>query len=84
MEITEKSFSTPVKGVFDIIVCGAGPAGTAAALAAARQNMKVLLIEKNQYCGGIWTAGFMPWFLDHRNKTGILDEIRSLCLTRGG
>jgi hypothetical protein len=74
----------PVKGEYDLIVCGGGPAGAAAALSAARQGVSVLLIERNQCCGGIWTAGAMPWILDHKNKTGILDEIRTLCLERGG
>ena len=74
----------PVKGEYDIIVCGGGPAGVAAALAAARQGASVMLIERNQCCGGIWTSGAMPWVLDHKNKTGILAEIRTLCLERGG
>jgi hypothetical protein len=74
----------PVKGEYDIIVCGGGPAGVAAALAAARQGASVMLIERNQCCGGIWTSGAMPWVLDHKNKTGILSEIRDLCLKRGG
>lgn len=74
----------PVKGEFDIIVCGGGPAGFAAALAAGREGAKVLLIERNQCLGGIWTSGGMPWILDHRNKTGIMDELRKLCLERGG
>ena len=26
----------------------------------------------------------MPWILDHKNKTGVLAEIRNLCLERGG
>lgn len=80
----EISRQIPVKGEYDIIVCGGGPAGTAAALAAARQGASVMLLERNQCCGGIWTSGAMPWVLDHKNKTGILDEIRSLCLQRGG
>lgn len=83
-EICEKSRSVPVKGEYDIIVCGGGPAGVAAALAAARQGTRVLLIERNECCGGIWTSGAMPWLLDHRNKTNILAEIRALCLERGG
>ena len=80
----ESSRSLPVKGEFDIIVCGGGPAGVAAALAAARQGASVMLVERNHCCGGIWTSGGMPWVLDHKNKTGLLDEIRTLCLERGG
>lgn len=80
--LTERTI--PVKGMYDIIVCGGGPAGVAAALSAARQGASVMLIERNQCCGGIWTSGAMPWVLDHKNKTGILAEIRNLCLERGG
>ena len=83
-ELIEKQRCTPVCGEYDVIVCGGGPAGTAAALAAARQGASVMLLERNQCCGGIWTSGGMPWVLDHQNKTGILAEIRSLCLERGG
>ena len=53
----------PVKGEYDIIVCGGGPAGVAAALAAARQGASVMLIERNQCCGGIWTSGAMMKYL---------------------
>lgn len=37
----------------DILVAGGGPAGIAAAVGAARQGKRVLLIEKNGYCGGM-------------------------------
>ena len=80
----ESTRKIPVKGEYDIIVCGGGPAGVAAALAAARQGASVMLIERNQCCGGIWTSGAMPWVLDHKNKCGILAEIRELSLKRGG
>ncbi|MBM4340532.1 MAG: NAD(P)/FAD-dependent oxidoreductase [Deltaproteobacteria bacterium] len=38
-------------GSYDILVIGAGPAGSSAARAAARMGCKVLLIEKNQRIG---------------------------------
>ena len=82
--ITSPSAEIPVKGKFDVIVCGGGPAGFAAAVAAARRGASTLLIESGQCCGGIWTAGAMPWFLDHRNKTGLLAELREIILARGG
>ena len=37
----------------DVLVAGGGPAGVAAAVGAARQEKRVLLIEKNRYCGGM-------------------------------
>jgi len=36
----------------DVLVCGGGPAGVAAAIMAARQNVKVLLIERYGRLGG--------------------------------
>ncbi|MBM4324645.1 MAG: NAD(P)/FAD-dependent oxidoreductase, partial [Deltaproteobacteria bacterium] len=40
-----------VAGSYDILVIGAGPAGSSAARTAARMGFKVLLIEKNQRIG---------------------------------
>lgn len=40
----------------DIVVAGGGAAGIAAAIAAARQGLQVLLIERNAYPGGKATA----------------------------
>ena len=42
---------------YDIIVIGGGPGGLPAAIAAARQGAKVLLVEKNGYLGGNLTIG---------------------------
>lgn len=39
-------------GSYDVIVCGGGPAGCAAAVNAARLGAKTALIEKNGYLGG--------------------------------
>ena len=46
----------------DVLVCGAGCAGTAAALAAARAGTKVLLVEKAPFAGGIITSVGLPYF----------------------
>ena len=42
---------------YDVVVVGGGPGGIPAAIAAARQGMKVLLVEKNGYLGGNMTIG---------------------------
>ena len=76
--------NVPVAGVFDVIVCGGGPAGCAAALRSAREGARTLLVEKQQSLGGVWTAGLMPWILDHRNKVGLLTEIKEKLSERGG
>ncbi len=41
---------------FDVIVIGGGPAGTVAAIAAAREGAKVLLVERHGFLGGMLTA----------------------------
>ena len=46
----------PVLGEFDVVVCGGGPAGCAAAIAAARHGARTLLVEKNGYLGGAAVA----------------------------
>jgi hypothetical protein len=42
---------------FDVVVAGAGTAGVVAALAAARQGAKTILIERKGYTGGTVTEG---------------------------
>ena len=42
---------------YDVVIVGAGSAGFACAVAAARQNVKVALIEKEMTPGGILTVG---------------------------
>lgn len=43
---------------FDVVIAGAGPAGIAAALTAARDGMKTLLVERENIFGGAVVAGF--------------------------
>jgi len=43
----------------DVVVCGGGPAGTAAAIAAARAGADTLLIEKYGALGGIAASGLL-------------------------
>ncbi len=46
----------------DVLVCGGGCAGTAAALSAARAGAKTLLVEKAPFAGGIITSVGLPYF----------------------
>lgn len=50
------------KKVYDVIVVGSGPAGIGAAVTAARNGAKTLLVERCGRVGGISTAGMMSHF----------------------
>jgi hypothetical protein len=49
----------PVAGEYDVVVCGGGPAGIGAAVAAAECGASVALIERFGFPGGMATAGFV-------------------------
>ncbi len=46
----------------DVLVVGGGPAGVAAAIAAARDGADTLLVERFGFLGGMGTAGLVPAF----------------------
>jgi hypothetical protein len=46
----------------DVLVCGGGCAGSAAALASARAGASTLLVEKAPFAGGIITSVGLPYF----------------------
>jgi hypothetical protein len=71
----EPSRRVPVVAEADVVVCGGGPAGVAAALAAARAGAKTRLLEAHGCLGGIWTSGLLSYILDSGNKPGIMREI---------
>lgn len=54
----------------DVLVCGGGVAGAAAGIAAARNGMRVLLVEKRESLGGLCTNGYI---------TGIAGHVDGLC-----
>jgi succinate dehydrogenase/fumarate reductase flavoprotein subunit len=73
--LKEPSGSIPVVKETDVIVCGGGPAGFAAAVAAARTGAKTTLIEYHGCMGGVWTAGLLSNIIDYQNKSGIMKEL---------
>ena len=61
--ITEPARQIPVVREVDVVVAGGGPAGIAAATAAARNGAKTLLVERYGYLGGMMTGSWVTWFL---------------------
>ena len=72
--VAEAARRTPIAGDADVVVCGGGPAGIAAALAAARNGAKTCLIEVHGCLGGVWTAGLLTWLFE-MEQPGITREI---------
>jgi len=71
----EPARDIPVVEHGDVVVCGAGPAGFAAAIAAARGGAKTRLIEMHGCLGGVWTAGALSFVIDAGDKGGIMAEL---------
>ncbi len=57
--MTEKMKKTRT---YDVVIAGGGPAGTAAAIAAARNGARTLLVERDGYLGGMATGASIPAF----------------------
>jgi hypothetical protein len=81
--ILESERPIPVVGKSDVLICGAGPAGIAAALSAARAGASVQLIEVAGCLGGVWTVGLLTKILDAGNKRGIMAELLKKFTERG-
>jgi hypothetical protein len=60
--LAEKARKIPVAAEADVVVIGGGPGGIPAAVAAARQGCKTILIERYGVLGGLATTGLMGPF----------------------
>ncbi len=84
-----EQIETPVLGHYDIIVCGGGVGGLAAAVSASRNGAKVLLIEKSLQLGGLATLGLINWYeplcdgLGRHIMFGMPEELLSLAVRYG-
>jgi hypothetical protein len=70
----EPDRNLPLHREADVIVCGAGPAGIAAALTAARAGARTQLLEVHGCLGGVWTAGLLTYIFDF-DKPGLTREL---------
>ncbi len=74
------SKSIDIIGSYDVVVCGGGPAGWAAAVSASRQGCKTALIERYGFLGGSAAAGLVTplsgyYFNGERVVGGIAFEL---------
>ncbi len=74
----------------DVIVVGGGPAGMCAAIAAAREGVRVLLVEESNACGGMATRGLVGPFMTCYDRSakvmiirGLFEEIVDRMVDRG-
>lgn len=87
--ITEKSRQIPVVAEPDVLVCGGGPAGFVAAVAAARNGADTLLVERYGHLGGMATGGhviFIDMMANNVDQVtfGIAQEVIERATRYGG
>jgi hypothetical protein len=80
--VREPARDVPLRDDADVIVCGGGPAGTAAAIAASRLGARTRLFEMHGCLGGVWTAGLLTWIFDF-DKPGFARELAGELDKRG-
>jgi hypothetical protein len=74
--IQEPARQTSVFGEYDVVVLGGGPAGIAAAVAAARAGRRTLLVERYGFLGGMGTAAGVTNFCGlHANVHGEIRQV---------
>jgi len=82
--VTEKTRDLPVSGRYDVLVGGGGVAGVLAAIAAARNGAKTLLLERFGFLGGVATAGLMHMaYAPYRTTSGITQEMYAKMIEMG-
>lgn len=88
--ILEPARKLPVLADVDVVVAGAGMTGVPAAIAAARNGARTLLLERMGFLGGVAVGAWvMPWMTFHAGKGtavvgGIGQEIVDRLTTMGG
>jgi hypothetical protein len=74
--ITEPARDVPIYGEYDVAILGGGPAGIAAAVAAARAGRSTLLVERYGFLGGMGTAAGVTNFCGlHANVHGEMRRV---------
>lgn len=76
--IIEPARSIPIVEEADVVVCGGGPGGFPAAVAAARHGAKTVLIERYGFMGGLATAGLVAPILAHTASESNIPIVEGL------
>lgn len=82
--IWEAEREIPVVRETDVLVCGGGPAGFAAAVTSARAGAQTLLIERHPFLGGVWTAASLSLIIDGPHHGGLNAELVRRLDAQGG
>ena len=80
---SEPARRIPVVDSVDVLVVGGGPAGVSAAIAAAREGAKTMLIEQCGDVGGVATTGLMSHWTGN-TRGGFYEEILERSRDDGG
>lgn len=81
--VLESPRRTPVQAEVDVLVCGGGPAGVGAALAAASCGARTMLLERHGMLGGVWTAGLLNPFFEAERQGWLVDNLVARLRTAG-
>lgn len=80
----EPARKLPVIAEADVLVVGGGPGGIGAAVAAARNGAKTILVERFGSFGGTWTAGILSAIMPFPYVRGLFSEVVQLWVQAGG
>jgi len=72
-QIEEPARSVPVMAETDVLVVGGGPGGLSAALAASREGVKTMLVERYGCFGGVITQAMIGTLAWYRTNEKVVD-----------
>ncbi len=74
----------PILDEADVLVLGGGPGGIGAAVAAARQGARTIIVERFGSFGGTWTNGILGAMMAYPYVRGIFSEVVERLESRKG
>jgi len=83
-KFTEPARELEVIDDADVVVIGGGPGGFGAAIAAARNGARTIVLERFGALGGTWTYGILSAIMDNTSVRGIFTEFQREMEKRGG